>query len=514
MSMFDSIKGKAPRRNKFDLSHERKFSLKMGGLYPILLQEIVPGDRFRVSTEILLRMAPMLAPVMHRVNVFTHYFFVPNRLLWNEWENFITGGEDGLAAPVWPHVLINDASVPMLEKGKLADYFGLPLRGPSGVLNENSISVLPFRAYNKIYNEYYRDQNLIPKLQELMSSGNNVPGADFQDQILFRAWEKDYYTSALPWAQRGATVGIPNTYVPTEAGVFTGATGAPLASVGNLHAGVPPSGPADGKIYLEGDTVGANPLGIDPGALNITINDLRKSARLQEFLELAARAGSRYVEHIKAFFGVRSSDARLQRPEFLGGGRSPVVISEVLSNFQQVGGEIPQGYMAGHGISVGNANGFSRDFEEHGLVIGIMSVLPKTAYQQGINKMWSRSDKFDYYNPMFANIGEQEIKLKELWYDTEGAAGEGEETFGYQSRFAEYKYKESSVHGDFRDNLSYWHMGRILQGKPTLNGNFVTSDPTTRIYNVTDPDIDTLYCQLYHSVSAIRPMPYYGTPSL
>lgn len=486
----------------------------MGQLVPCYLQDIVPGDRFRVNSELMMRMAPMLAPVMHRINVYIHYFFVPNRLVWNEWEEFITGGREGTSNPTPPIMTTDEIPFPeQFKVGSLADYMGLPvlLDDPVSGLNTMRFSALPFRMYQLIYNNYYRDQNLEPEIPISLTGGTGTSGElDNLMEMRTRAWEKDYFTSALPWAQRGGTVDIPLSSDPignpTQA--WKSSDGTPYGSGANVEvASVPPnhqlvgSSPSDGGMHLSGDGLGVN------------INDLRRSMRLQEWLEKNARGGARYIEQILIHFGVKSSDARLQRPEFLGGGKQPVVLSEVLSTFQQDAEGIPQGNMAGHGISVGSRASFKRRFEEHGYVIGIMSVLPKTAYQQGVPRHFSRFDRFDYFWPEFANIGEQQIKLGELYWNVDDPAGTADELFGYTPRYSEYKYAPSTVHGEMRDSLDFWHMGRIFSSKPSLNASFVKSDPTTRIFAVTE-DSEHLYCQLYNRVDAIRPMPYFGTPIL
>lgn len=539
--LFDSIRVRQPRLNKFDLSREFKASLNQAFLYPVLTEEVLPGDRFRVNTEIFLRLAPMLAPVMHRINVYVHYFFVPNRLIWDEWEDFITGGSDGTAAPVFPHVDLGDFTAPAqlnqyFANRTLADYLGVPdmsadrlAAGAAAV--DTLMSVLPFRAYSLIFNEYYRDQNLDTELVIDKTSGKMTP-EEFNEigELRRRAWEKDYFTSALPWAQRGAAVGVPLegvgsvTYLDTSL-VKKSSDGSAVGNNMNIGTG-----------NLDGDDLWAgSPTPADGEAARIenidevtvdnvdfTINALRRAVRLQEWLEKNARGGARYVEQILSHFGVVSSDARLQRPEYLGGGRSPVVISEVLQTSED--GTTPQGNMAGHGMSAGNSQGFRRRFEEHGYVMGILSILPRTAYQDGLKRMFSRASKFDYYWPEFANLGEQEILNKEVaWQGIPGTDQEADEgTWGYQSRYAEYKYGCSTVHGDFRDSLSYWAMQRIFQDAappgnrllPPLNADFVRADPTYRIFAVEDTTVDHFYCQIFHKFDALRPMPYYGTPSL
>lgn len=500
------------KKSKFNLSHERKLSLNMGQLVPIICDEVLPGDRFRVNSEVFLRFAPLLAPVMHRVKVYTHYFFIPNRLLWNQWEDFITGGKNGDLAPVPPFLSFPSVAAPDRSvNGSLADYLGLPTIPQADVptvTNTFQVSALPFRAYQKVYNDYYRDQNLSDPVAFSLNGGA-VAGQELLDitSIRKRAWEKDYFTSALPWAQRGGEAGVPIDYTENLATKAFNATA-------NVNAGAQAGFKSDGSGNIE-ETGSSGDIRFETEA-NIFIRELRKAARLQEWLEKNARAGSRYVEQLLAHWGVRSSDQRLQRSEYLGGGVSPVVISEVLSNFQFSGDAqgLPQGNMAGHAISAGNTNGFNRQFEEHGWIIGIMSVIPATAYQQGIHRKWFRTDKFDFAWPTFAQIGEQEVVGRELYVDYKAAAGSDDGTFGYQERYAEYKYGVSSVHGNMRDNLAYWHMGRIFSAQPQLNESFVMSDPTTRIFAVEDPGDHHLYCQLYNHVSAIRKLPYHGTPSL
>lgn len=498
------------KKSKFDLSHERKLSLNMGDLVPIMTQEVLPGDKFRVNTEMMLRLAPMLAPVMHRVNVFVHHWFVPNRLVWNEWQDFITGGKNGDLLPVVPHFFAVPVSgTQYFENGTLADYFGLPTI-PSAtptITNQFKISALAFRAYQLIYNEAYRDQNLSEPVDFGMGSGQITPASpEFAAMLTLRksSWEKDYFTSALPWAQRGGAAVIP---VEPDLGqrsfVQDALTGGSIGA-GNVAT------VADGGLVGGPSNVTARL--VTPS--NVDVNEWRKAWRVQQWLEKNARGGARYIEVLLKHFGVLSSDARLQRPEFLGGASAPVSISEVLSTFQFSGDATgqPQGNMAGHGIAAHSGMGFSRRFEEHGHVISIMRVVPRTSYQQGIPKAFRRFDKFDYAWPTFANLGEQELKLSEVYAAYEDPADTPDATFGYQERYAEYKYGFNTVHGEFRDSLAYWHDGRVFTSKPALNESFVTADPSNRIFAVPDPTVDKLYCQIYHKVDALRPLPFFGTP--
>jgi hypothetical protein len=493
----------------------------MGDLIPVFLEEVVPGDSFKVTSELFIRLAPMLAPVMHRVNVYTHFFFVPNRLVFDKWQDFITGGVDGQSAVVFPRVYISEVGSDMLGIGTLADYLGLPNMDVDFQFSDDFVfSALPFRAYQLIYNEYYRDQTLQPEVD--FDKGSVVLPTDWDklSPLRRRCWEKDYYTSALPWPQRGGDVMLPiggsaPVILDPPSGV---ATSSFRSATGSAPTGAIEQGTISGDPFITVDGSPNTRLLYDPNgslmadleeATSTTVNEFRRSIRLQEWLEKNARAGSRYIEQILSHFGVRSSDARLQRPEYLGGGKSPVVISEVLQT-SSTDETTPQGNMAGHGVAVGNTHGFKKFFEEHGFIIGILSVLPRTGYFQGIPRKFSKFDKFDYFWPSFAHLGEQPILNKEVNFRTSSPGG----VFGYTPRYAEYKFAQNSVHGDFRSDLQFWHMARNLPSNVGLNGQFVQSDPTHRIFAVTDPDVHKLYCHIYHDCKAIRPMPKFGTPTI
>lgn len=525
MKFFDEkIKVRKPKKSKFDLSHERKLSFNMGELVPILVQDVMPGDSFRVSSEQMMRLAPMIAPMMHRVNTYMHFFFVPNRLVWNEWERFITGGDGNTPGdvglpPVFPTVTVGEVTagqggINHFDVGSLADYMGVPTWTPPtpGVdaTSPQLISALPFRAYQLIWDEYYRDQDIQQKIIALDAAIFNsgpVSGNNYALLLTMRkrAWEKDYYTSARPFAQKGGAVGIPFEYADTSYLFKT--DGSPVTTAGPLNTGA-----ADNQLRAGATSDTAHIENIERLA---TINEFREANALQRFLEKLARSGNRYIEYIKSIFGETSSDSRLQRPEYLGGGRAPIVISEVLSTFDNTTGGLPQGNMSGHGISVGNTNGFTQQFNEHGYIIGIISVLPRTGYQQGLPKHWSRRDQLEFPIPDFAHLGEQAVLNKELYIDYDDAVpANNEATFGYQSRYSECKFTNSTSHGDFRTTLAFWHMDRIFASRPGLNPSFIESDPTLRIFAITDPDLDHIWCMVYNHVSAVRPLPYHGTPSL
>ena len=530
--LFSTVKLRKPKRSLFDLSHEKKLSFNMGDLVPIMCQEVVPGDTFRSNSEIFIRMAPMVAPVMHRIDVYTHFFFVPNRLVWSGWEDFITMSNSGTLNPsasVFPHFPVNTTYADKMGSGSLADYLGLPQVQPS-ITPDGSVhlSWLPFRAYAKIWNDYYRDQNMTEPLD--MNIGSLTLPQDISLlELRKRCWERDYFTSALPWAQKGGEVSIPSggivelgdpPYAPMPnqglGGQFLNPSGSDHSLFNNYYS------PIGLPVTQTSTAAGMEPVIPDPsgnyvvGGSGITINELRKANKLQQWLERNAIGGTRYIEQIMAHFGVRSSDARLQRPEYLGGGKSPVVISEVLQTSETQ--NTPQGNMSGHGISVGNTNSFKKYFEEHGYVIGIMSVIPRTSYMEGIPRHFTKFDKFDYYWPTFAHLGEQEVKNKEVFsFYADSSIMPPDGPFGYQSRYAEYKFGLSTVHGEMRNSLSYWHMSRRFfdptdQSLPLLNESFVTANPTNRIFAVTDPQYHKLYCQIFHNLQAIRPMPKYGTP--
>lgn len=517
-----------PNKNHFDLSHEVKMSCNMGEIIPVAVIDCVPGDSFKLGCQALIRMAPMVAPIMHQVNVTFHWFFVACRLMWDGWEQWITADPNAIEAGTFPTLQF---TADEQTEGSLADYlglpFGTPLNGDQNPAATETVSAMPFAAYQMVYNEYYRDQNLVSELYDTQGfpliDGSNAANKAMLTEKRYRAWEHDYFTSALPFAQKGQAVSLPlgeityDSTAPLASGIlpkFRELLGDAEATAGTIgQVSFPPVG-----INSSGET--GTSLGYDPAGSLIntatTINDLRRAFRLQEYLEKNARGGTRYIEHILVHFGVKSSDARLNRPEYITGSKTGLVISEVLNTAGNEPQDLPQGNMSGHGVTVVNAKKYGRYYcEEHGYIIGVMSVMPRTAYQQGFPKHWFKhQNPTQYFYPSFANIGEQPILNKEIygWLPDGTDEAEKDGVFGYTPRYAEYKYMDNRVAGTFKSSLDYWHMGRIFENKPALNDEFITSDPTTRIFAVTGAP-ETLYCQVLNSIHATRPMPKYGTPS-
>lgn len=542
----------------------------MGKLYPIICKEMLPGDRFRVRTDSLVRTMPLSSPAFGRLRMYIHYFFVPNRLVWDNWEDFITGGESGEDTHVPPYVQWSDLVGGDFQSRSKSDgkgtwtytpedglvaAFGLPAQpyagsnvAEAGVANGIStttpISALPFRGYRLIWNEYYRDQNIDDELPVATDKDgkyliDGIGDAAFKSSIfgdlLSRRWLKDYFTSALPTPQRGPDVQLPivgeggtiqadgplklmiqnqgTGSTTTTSSVFT-----PDLNVGlGNTTGIGISSSVNDQFPVEKDHTDlmyASGLTTAGGSVvAATINDLRRAIALQRFYEISARAGSRYIETIMGHFHVRSSDARLQRPEYLGGGVTDINIGEVLQT-SATDQTSPQGNMAGRGFGIGRSNQCTYRAEEHGYLFGIMSIIPEPYYYQGIDKEWTRQSRVDYYWPSFAHLGEQEIDKSELSVGTsDGETDTYGKLFGYAPRYAEYKFSKNIITGLLRGSLANWTFARKISD-PNLNAAFLEVPQVNNPFAVQGEETDKFIIWFSNDIRALRPMPFFGTPSI
>lgn len=530
---FSTVELKKPLRSSFDLTHDKRLTARMGQLIPCLTLEAIPSDSFRGSSEMLVRLAPLLAPIYDQIEIFVHFFFVPNRLLWEEWETFITGGRLGvgvepLEAPVPPYGDIGAILAvgnEIFNKGSLADYLGVcpPLSQDPVTENWDGITIdyMPFAAYQLIWYEYYRDRNYIDDATQFpLASGELAASEAYSLSALFtRNYLHDYFTSALPFTQRGEEV-----LMPVQLGGFAPLYANPISPPATtirvkgeedsidvqygVNIGGDETPPAD--LYVRGE---------DFDGTSTSINDFRSAYALQVWLERNAIGGSRYTESTQAHFGVKPQDSRLQRPEYIGGGRVPVRISEVLSTAWANDGsaEVPQANMAGHGMSYGNTNTFNYFCTEHGFIMGILSIMNPPSYQQGLPRMFRRRSFLDYPWPTFAKLGEQEVRTYELWMHpttlTPDPETGDEILFGYQSRYADWKYICNTNHGDFRDTLLFWTLTRTFDDEPSLGETFVQFDDDTqdRIFAV--GDVPNFWIYIHNKISVKRALPYFGTPN-
>lgn len=487
------------KRGKFSLSHTRLFTCDMGTLIPCGLLEVLPGDSIQQATSALVRCSPLLTPVMHPVDVRIHHWFVPHRLVWNDWENFITGGPDGLNASTFPTRTF--ATGPAI--GTLSDYLGVPT-----AVNNIEVSALPYRGYALIWNEFYRDQDLETALTIDLTDGADTTT---NTTLQYIDWEKDYFTSARPWEQKGPSITIP---LGTEApilGIGRG-VGSSWSTIGAAVDVVETGGatrqwafgaPGGTTPFFEvtSDVEGTAAPKIRADLSNASaasVNLLREAFALQRFEEARARYGSRYTEYLR-YLGVRSSDARLQRPEYLGGGRNTIQFSEVLQTAgTSAGAQTGVGNLGGHGIAAMRSNRYRRFFEEHGYIFTLMSIKPKTMYIQGIPRTWNRRVKEDFWQRELQHIGQQEVLNKEVY----AAHATPNGTFGYQDRYDEYRRQESWVSGEFRTTLNTWHFARSFASDPALNATFVKCVPPETPFAVNSSN--TMWIMVKHSAQARR----------
>lgn len=528
------------RRSTFDRSHSLKTSFNVGDIVPFFLDEVLPGDTFNVDTSKVVRLQTLLTPVMDNIYLDTYFFFVPNRLTWAHWKQF--NGENTESA--W--IPQTEYEIPQITApadvgwsvGTIADYLGVP----TGVPNL-SVSALPFRAYALVMNEWFRDENLSDPLVVPVDDAT-VAGVNtgifvtdvYKGGLPYKAAKyHDYFTSCLPSPQKGpdVTISVASAKFPVIVGngdpsdhlKWVSPIDGTRVVTGSLTSFQSASVPA----LTQAGSVEVWPSNLyavsDGGFSATTINQLRMAFQIQKLYEKDARGGSRYIEILKSHFGVTSPDARLQRPEYLGGNRVPININQVVQQSATASGETAQGTVTGMSVTTDSHSDFTKSFTEHGFVIGVMVARYDHTYQQGLERFWSRKDRFDYYWPVFANIGEQAVKNKEIFAQGPGvkdSAGSviDDQVFGYQEAWADYRYKPSRVTGEMRSqyaqSLDVWHLADDYSALPMLSDSWIREDKTNvdRVLAVTSAVSNQLFADIFIKNRTTRPMPMYSIPGL
>ena len=549
------------RRTKFDRSHVYKTTFNSGKLIPVFVDEVLPGDTTRMSVNYFARLATPIKPIMDNIYLDWFFFFVPNRLVWEHWQNFCFEQEDPDDSTdyVIPTIIANDNSNNTYV-GSLWDHFGLPINTSNTI---SGINALPFRAVYLIWNEWFRDENLQKSVKIQKGDKNEILDSSRvsdQPSWLFksgtgifpgypcppRGKRHDYFTSALPWTQKGpgVSIGLAGTATLVDPSPVSGyfvqqsndsLGAAQLSESGGVHDVYTGNGSLTYQggysVSIAGHSVngsGTSTVTAQPGSSWLsksayadldsssifTINSLRTAFQMQKFYERLARGGSRYTEVLRSFFGVVSPDARLQRPEFLGSFTKMVNVNPIAQT-SATDNTSPQGNLSAYGVTASRFHGFTKSFVEHGYIIGFVCARADLTYQQGVNKMWLRSTVYDFYWPTFAHLGEQAIELREIY--AQGTAADTT-VFGYQERYAEYRYKPSQITGKFRSSvtggsLDVWHLSQFFSNAPTLNEEFITENPPIkRIIAVQDEP--EFLIDIGFRYTTVRPMPMFGTPGL